>query len=72
MIDIKHLEDTIVVITASGTLTKNERFLSERPEVDGIALPGMPTGTPGMSGPKTAPYEVLTLQHRQLGLYEKF
>ncbi len=29
------------------------RLLSEKPEITGINLPGMPTGTPGMPGPKT-------------------
>jgi len=36
-----------------------ERLLSERPEVDGIALPGMPAGSPGMNGTKTAPFRVV-------------
>jgi len=49
-----------------------EQLLSVRPEVDGIALPGMPTGTPGMPGPKQGPLEVLTLQNGQLGLWERF
>ncbi len=35
-----------------------EKLLSERPDVDGIGLPGMPIGTPGMPGAKQAPYEV--------------
>jgi hypothetical protein len=29
-----------------------KRLLSEKPQITGINLPGMPTGTPGMSGPK--------------------
>ena len=29
------------------------RLLSEKPKITGINLPGMPTGTPGMPGPKT-------------------
>lgn len=60
------------VVEGHVPLAALEQFLSERPEVDGIALPGMPTGTPGMPGPKTAPYEVLSLQDGQLGLYERF
>jgi len=36
-----------------------ERLLSERPKVDGIALPGMPAGSPGMNGTKTAPFQVV-------------
>ena len=38
-----------------------EKLLTEKPEVDGIALPGMPSGTPGMPGSKRAPYEVYQL-----------
>lgn len=34
------------------------RLLSERPEIKGIALPGMPTGAPGMPGPKASPLTV--------------
>lgn len=30
-----------------------QRLLSENPQITGINLPGMPTGTPGMDGPKT-------------------
>jgi len=30
-----------------------EKLLAEKPEVRGIALPGMPTGVPGMPGEKT-------------------
>ena len=29
-----------------------DRLLTERPEIDGISIPGMPPGTPGMGGPK--------------------
>lgn len=29
------------------------KLLSERPPIAGITLPGMPTGSPGMTGPKT-------------------
>ncbi len=35
-----------------------KRMLAERPEVAGIAVPGMPTGSPGMEGPNAQPYEV--------------
>lgn len=38
-----------------------DKLLAERPAVDGIALPGMPVGTPGMPGPKEAPYEVVAV-----------
>ena len=38
------------------------RLLEERPAVKGLAVPGMPMGSPGMEGPRKDPYEVLTFQ----------
>ena len=35
-----------------------DRLLSERPAIRGISLPGMPTGSPGMGGPKTEPFTI--------------
>ena len=35
-----------------------DRLLSERPEITGISLPGMPQGSPGMTGRKTEPFEI--------------
>jgi len=34
------------------------RLLAERPAIKGIALPGMPLGSPGMNGPKTEPFTI--------------
>ena len=34
------------------------KLLSERPDIKGISLPGMPMGSPGMGGEKEAPFEV--------------
>lgn len=45
------------------------RLLSERPAIKGIALPGMPAGSPGMSGVKTAPFEVKTLEGALFGKF---
>ncbi len=36
------------------------RLLKEKPAVLGLAVPGMPIGSPGMEGDKPLPYEVLT------------
>jgi hypothetical protein len=36
------------------------RLLKEKPEVAGLAVPGMPVGSPGMEGVNPQPYEVLT------------
>jgi hypothetical protein len=37
------------------------RLLAERPAVKGITMPGMPSGSPGMTGAKEAPFVVLTI-----------
>lgn len=37
------------------------KLLKEQPNIDGIALPGMPIGTPGMPGKKNAPYVIYQL-----------
>lgn len=34
------------------------KLLSEKPAIAGITLPGMPAGSPGMSGAKTRPFTV--------------
>lgn len=49
-----------------------ERLLDERPEVDGIALPGMPAGSPGMTGVKAAPFEVVTFSDLGLDVFGRF
>ena len=36
-------------------------LLEQRPDIDGIALPGMPSGSPGMPGEQTAPFEILAI-----------
>ncbi|MGY8710513.1 DUF411 domain-containing protein [Bradyrhizobium sp. 18BD] len=35
------------------------RLLSERPNAKGLAVPGMPVGSPGMEGSKPQPYAVV-------------
>lgn len=34
------------------------RLLTEKPDIKGISLPGMPTGVPGMPGPKAGPLNI--------------
>ena len=38
-----------------------KRLLSERPQARGLAVPGMPTGSPGMEHPNPEHYQVLLL-----------
>jgi hypothetical protein len=37
------------------------KLLAERPNIKGISLPGMPEGSPGMTGVKTAPFKILEI-----------
>ena len=37
-----------------------QRLLAERPNVVGLTVPGMPMGSPGMEGPYSEPYDILT------------
>lgn len=46
------------------------RILSEKPAVAGIAVPGMPVGSPGMEGPDPQPYTVYTFDREgQIRVY---
>ena len=52
-----------------GTL---DRLLRERPAIRGISLPGMPQGSPGMTGRKEAPftiYEIPSTPHTKPRVY---
>ncbi len=40
-----------------------QRLLRDRPAVAGIAVPGMPIGSPGMEGPNPRAYDVLTFDN---------
>jgi hypothetical protein len=40
-----------------------KQLLAERPQIAGIAVPGMPIGSPGMEGPNPKPYQVLSFTH---------
>jgi hypothetical protein len=38
-----------------------KKLLAERPKIKGISLPGMPEGSPGMTGVKAALFEILEI-----------
>lgn len=40
-----------------------KRLLEERPMAIGLAVPGMPMGSPGMEGPRSKPYQTLLIGH---------
>ncbi len=43
-----------------------EKLLKEKPDIDGIALPNMPSGTPGMPGPKRGPWKIYALKNGKI------
>ena len=48
------------------------RMLEEQPDIAGIALPGMPAGSPGMPGTKQAPFEIMMVdKFNKIDLFER-
>jgi len=47
------------------------RLLEERPEIAGIAVPGMPIGSPGMEGPNPERYQVLSFGGDGVGVFSE-
>lgn len=39
-----------------------KRLLAEKPKAKGLAVPGMPVGSPGMPSDRPQPYEVLLIK----------
>jgi hypothetical protein len=46
-----------------------DRLLSEKPQIVGITLPGMPEGTPGMPGNKPGPLDVYEIGKGRAKVY---
>jgi hypothetical protein len=46
-----------------------QRLLREKPAIKGISLPGMPAGSPGMTGEKTAPLTVYEISYEKDKVY---
>jgi hypothetical protein len=40
------------------------RLLKEKPAIKGLAVPGMPMGSPGMEGPRKDPYNVVAFDEK--------
>ena len=39
-----------------------KKMLAEKPDINGLAVPGMPMGSPGMEGPRKDNYNVLAIK----------
>jgi len=46
-----------------------QKLLEEQPDIKGLAVPGMPIGSPGMEGPNAQPYDVLTFGEEGTSIY---
>lgn len=47
-----------------------DKLVSERPDIRGISLPGMPQGSPGMTGRKSEPFTIYEIgDHATLRVY---
>lgn len=60
------------VVSGHVPLEAVDRLLDERPDIKGITLPGMPAGSPGMSGTKTGPLTVYTLGQETPEVYATY
>lgn len=47
------------------------KLLTEKPDIDGIALPEMPSGSPGMPGQKLEPFTIYQLKNGKSTIYTK-
>ncbi|MFQ6004375.1 MAG: DUF411 domain-containing protein [Woeseia sp.] len=48
-----------------------DSLLIEKPPIDGIAMAGMPSGTPGMPGPKNETWKIYSFKNGTISMYEK-
>lgn len=57
------------VVEGHVSLKTLNRLLAEKPKITGISLPGMPQGSPGMSGQKTEPFKIYEIGMRKQQVY---
>ncbi|PIR88070.1 MAG: CopG family transcriptional regulator [Candidatus Harrisonbacteria bacterium CG10_big_fil_rev_8_21_14_0_10_45_28] len=60
-VDMQSCHTTIIdgyVVEGHMPIGAIEKLLSEKPAINGIALPGMPSGSPGMPGAKRGAFEI--------------
>lgn len=49
-----------------------DKLLLEKPDVAGLAVPGMPLGSPGMGGSQVEPYEIFAFDREgQAWVYDR-
>ena len=63
------LEDSGYFVEGHMPVAAIDQLLEERPDIDGIALPGMPAGSPGMGGRVEGSLEVFAIKDGGTNLY---
>ena len=63
------LEDSGYIVEGHVPVIAIDQLLEDRPDIDGIALPGMPAGTPGMPGRVAGPLEVFAIKDGKAQLH---
>lgn len=58
------------VVEGHVPMASIDRMLTERPAITGVAAPGMPSGSPGMNGPKE-PNPIYSFGNQGSRLFEK-
>jgi hypothetical protein len=53
------------VVSGHVPVATVDRLLSERPDIKGVTLPGMPMGSPGMGGVKSEPFTTYAVGDEQ-------
>ncbi len=48
-----------------------DKLLAEHPAIDDIAMAGMPSGSPGMPGPKNETWKIYSIKDGKIKLYDK-
>ncbi len=74
--DLEGCHSTVIgdyVVEGHVPVAPIKRLLTEKPAIKGISLPDMPPGSPGMSGSKEGPFEILSItgDDRPASVYAK-
>jgi hypothetical protein len=57
------------VVSGHVPVATVNKLLTERPNIKGITLPGMPLGSPGMTGEKEEPFTIYTIGSERPNVY---
>ena len=57
------------VVSGHVPVATVDRLLSDRPDIEGVTLPGMPMGSPGMSGVKSEPFTIYAVGDEQPSVF---